>query len=105
MFATSSIAFVAQDFFWSVKAEERKQNREKDKETFDELLKLITSDDLDFLKNHGYGDSFSNPQIKGISRFVDTWNRVEREFIDPQLEQFRKDFYRTASDYVFTMGR
>ena len=97
--------FVVQDIRWSIRAEERKRNREKDKELFDELLQLISSDNLYFLKNHGHDDSFDDSQVKGITRFVDTWDRVDREFIDTQLERLKKGFYETAKKYVSVMGR
>lgn len=114
-FTTAFGLFLRQDILWTsekdnserrpeTETEASKRRFEKDTKLFTELLELITRNELDFLRDHGHGESFHDSQIVGLNRFVASRNHVDQEFLDPKLEDLRKECFRLAKDYVFKVA-
>lgn len=53
---------------------------------------------LRLLKEADFGNSFPKSSIRPLYNFADTWDTVEKEFINKQLEKERKSLYIAAKD-------
>jgi hypothetical protein len=70
-----------------------------DKELFNLLLAALPPNQTSkFFREHDFGGSFHSADVKPLYRFADTWESVENEFLDPELERKNKDFYKVALD-------
>lgn len=70
-----------------------------DKELFNSLLAALPPNQTSrFFREHDFGGSFQSADVKPLYRFADTWESVENEFLDQELERKNKDFYKVALD-------
>jgi hypothetical protein len=70
-----------------------------DKDLFKELLRILpTEPTIRALKEHDFGGPLRRSSINPLYEFNSTWDNVEKEFLDEELEQGRKELYAAASD-------
>jgi len=50
------------------------------------------------LREQDFGASFPKAAIKPLMDFVETWNQPEKEFVDPELQDALKSFYKAAEN-------
>lgn len=68
-----------------------------DKALFEKFLKMLPpKQTVMFFKEHDFGGAFSRGEVRNIYTFADTWENVENEFIDPELELNNKEIYSAA---------
>ena len=53
---------------------------------------------LRLLKTTDFGNSFRGTDIQPLYNFVETWDSVEKEFLNNKLEKEKKDLYKEADD-------
>jgi hypothetical protein len=46
------------------------------------------------------GFSFASSSLDPLEEFQDSWNRPEREFLSPTLDDIRRRLWETASEYM-----
>jgi hypothetical protein len=68
-----------------------------DQHLFQAFLKTFpTEPTIRFLKDHDYGGAFDKQAIAPLNEFVNTWDSVENEFLDPEVEKQRKALFSLA---------
>lgn len=73
-------------------------NSGHDKELFQSFLNLLPPNQTTrFFREHDFGGSFSKSDVAPLHAFVETWNSVDKEFLDRELEEKRKALYSFAS--------
>lgn len=75
--------------------------KEHDKALVDELLKLLSSKGvIGFLdQNNMAGFAYHYDRFQPLRDFVYDWNKAEKEFISPELEQSKMALWRKADAY------
>lgn len=73
-----------------------------DKKMLEELLEIFNRDFISFYTHHDFRASFRGDYWNLLSRFVDTWDDVTHEFIDEELEVYKKQLY-TKSDKLASL--
>jgi hypothetical protein len=80
--------------------------RQHDQTLFDELLRVLpTEPTIRTLKEHDFGGSLNRSSIIPLYEFNATWDSVEKEFIDQELEQGRMALHAAASDLAIEISR
>ncbi|MBC3877605.1 hypothetical protein H8K38_07285 [Undibacterium sp. FT79W] len=70
-----------------------------DKELFRAFTDLLPPNQTArFFKEHDFGGSFSKSDVAPLYSFVETWDSVDKEFLDEELEAKRKAIYSLASE-------
>lgn len=70
-----------------------------DKELFRAFTDLLPPNQTTrFFKEHDFGGSFSRSDVAALYSFVKTWDSVDKEFLDEELEAKRKVIYSLASE-------
>lgn len=70
-----------------------------DKVLFKAFTDLLPSNPTTrFFKEHDFGGSFSKSDVASLYTFVETWDSVDKEFLDEELEKKRKALYSLASE-------
>lgn len=72
-------------------------DRKQDKQLFEAFLSELPSDcpSILFLKEHDFGNSFSDMHITCLENFLHKWQGAESRFVDSELESTRAAFYDT----------
>jgi len=60
---------------------------------------------LRLLKETDFGDSFPKVAIQPLYYFVDTWDSVDKEFLNKKLERERKSLYAAAKDLALEFAK
>lgn len=70
-------------------------DRKQDKQLFEAFLSELPSDcpSVLFLKEHDFGNSFSDAHITSFENHLHKWQGAESRFIDAELESARAAFY------------
>ena len=77
----------------------RTPNTSHDRELFSSFLNAFPPDKTTrFFRAQDFGDSFQKSNIGSLYEFVETWESVEKEFLDKTLEGKRKALYTAASE-------
>lgn len=72
--------------------------RSHDQQLFHAFLNALpTEPTIRFLKDHDFGGSFDKQAIKPLNDFVYTWESVEKEFLDAEVEKLKKTLFFLAS--------
>ena len=72
---------------------------EHDRILFEEFQLIFPAEPtLRLLKETDFGSSFRKKDIQPLYDFVDTWDSVEKEFLNAKLEKARKALYDTANE-------
>jgi hypothetical protein len=72
-------------------------NTSHDKNLFDQFLHVFPPESTTrFFREQNFGDSFQRSNIAPLNEFLETWESVEKEFIDKSLEEKRKALYAAA---------
>jgi hypothetical protein len=80
--------------------------RNHDKELFGRFLEVFPPDKtIRFLKDQNFGDSFHRSSVVPLYAFVETWDSVEKEFLDKTLEKKRRSLYAAASQLATEISR
>lgn len=75
--------------------------KEYDKKLYDELINLLpTSGIIWFLDQNNMGEVFVDATFDPLRTFNNEWNCVEREFINTNLENIRKDLWKKIDEYL-----
>ena len=70
-----------------------------DKELFRAFTDLLPPNQTTrFFKEHDFGGPFAKSDVAPLYSFVETWDSVDREFLDEELEKKRKAIYALASE-------
>lgn len=79
----------------------RSDDKSHDKRLYQELISLLKSDGvIAFLdRTNMAGFPFPEEDLEPIREFYYKWNVPEREFIDPDLENIRKDLWKAVDEY------
>ena len=73
---------------------------------FDEFQREFPVDPtLRLLKETDFGNSFPNSSIQPLYNFAETWNTVEKEFLNRKLEKARKKIYDSAKDLAMKFAQ
>ncbi|PBP65566.1 hypothetical protein CCL19_15360 [Pseudomonas syringae] len=80
---------------------ERERGNGHDKKLFDEFLREFPSgsDSVIMLRKHDFANSFNIDMLGHLDRFVENWDKVEREFINPDLEGKRKELWANCMEF------
>ncbi len=78
-----------------------------DKVLFETFCKEFPSDGVTMrlLRERGYGDIFSLPELDDIIVFLDKWNSADHEFQNKELEKSRKHLYDIVRQYKSELMR
>ncbi len=77
-----------------------------DLELFEEFQRVFPIDPtLRVLKETDFGDAFRKEEIKPLYRFVDTWDSVDKEFLNKKLEKKRQELYKAAKDLAHEFAK
>ena len=80
--------------------------KEYDKKLYDELINLLpTSGIIWFLDQNNMGEAFVDTTFDPLRTFNNEWNCVEREFINTNLENLRKDLWEKIDEYLRIVRR
>ncbi|MBD2364988.1 CHAT domain-containing protein [Anabaena minutissima FACHB-250] len=73
----------------------------QDRKLFIELLKSFPPNGRGaiFLKEHDVGNTIHNKDLESIDNFIDSWADVMHEFLNPEIEEKRKNFMSILSDF------
>lgn len=72
-----------------------------DKELFSSFLNVLPPERTSrFYREQNFGDSFDRANVSPLFEFVETWNSVEKEFLDEPLEKKRRAFYTVAEKFT-----
>ncbi|MBX3628042.1 MAG: hypothetical protein KF892_23740 [Rhizobacter sp.] len=78
---------------------------EHDQALFNELLRVLPAEPtIRALKEHDFGGPLRRSSIDPLYEFNTTWDNVEKEFVDPELEQGRKELHAAASDLAMEIA-
>jgi hypothetical protein len=76
-----------------------------DQALFNELLRVLpTEPTIRTLKEHDFGGPLRRSSITPLYEFNTTWDSVENEFVDQELEQGRKELHAAASDLAMEIA-
>lgn len=74
-------------------------NTNHDQQLFQSFLNVLPPNQTTrFFKEHDFGDSFLKSDVAPLYAFVETWDSVEKEFLDKELESKRNSLYALASE-------
>ncbi|MGA3799395.1 hypothetical protein ACPCYX_16740 [Pseudomonas fluorescens] len=77
-----------------------------DKALFEKLLTALPPNQTSrFFKEHDFGGAFLRADVVQLYGFADTWESVENEFLDKDLERKNKEFYKEASNFATEISR
>jgi len=60
---------------------------------------------LHLLKETDFGNSFPKESIQPLYRFVESWDAVDKEFLNKKLEKERKSLYSAAKDLALEFAK
>jgi hypothetical protein len=71
---------------------------QSDKALLEKFIELLPTDGpaLRFLKEHDFGNSFSDKNLPQIEAFARLWGGAEYRFLDPQLDRKRSELLDTS---------
>ncbi len=79
---------------------------EHDRALFDKFLAVLPPDPaVRFIKQQDFGDSFVWRRLDPLVTFVETWDSVDTEFIDPHIQARKESLFGTASTFVTELAR
>ena len=79
--------------------------KEYDKKLYDELINLLPNlGIIDFLRQQNMGDTFIDANLDPLWTFDNEWNCVEREFINTNLDNIRKDIWKKTHEYLLIVS-
>lgn len=72
-----------------------------DRKLFDKFLEDFPSgsDSVNMLRHHDFANSFNINTLANLDRFTSEWDIVEREFLNPELEQMRKELWGKCREF------
>lgn len=77
-----------------------------DRELFQQFLQVLPFEPtIRVLRDHDMGDSIRREAIKPLYEFSETWDSVEREFLDSKLEKERGVLYASACELASEIAR
>jgi len=77
-----------------------------DRELFQQFLRALPFEPtIRVLRDHDLGDSIRKQAIDPLYEFSDTWENVDREFLNSKLERERKALYASARDLATEIAR
>ena len=85
-------------------ASRAKAQRLADKQTYKELVELVTRDEVRFLEEHDFGAVWDGRSVEPLYQYAHTRNAVEHEFHDPALEELRKRFHGLVDDFAYDLA-
>jgi len=82
------------------------KEEESDKQLFCEFLKLFPSNSSSFqlLKEHDFGNSFSNKWLDEIEKFVYEWDFPEKQFLDAKREELRLKLLTKSKEFCLLLA-
>lgn len=85
-----------------------KRGSAHDRKLFDKFLEEFPSgsDSVNMLRHHDFANSFHIGRLVSLDKFVNEWDTVEREFLDAELEEMRKELWVKCRefDYKLSLG-
>ena len=80
---------------------------EVDEVLFKDFLEVFPSGSRSayLLETHDFGNSFSIESLKDIDKFVDEWNCPEKSFINPELEDIRKELWNKSHEFSWLIAK
>jgi hypothetical protein len=77
-----------------------------DRDLFAQFQALVPADPaIKFVKLQDFGDSFVKARVDPLIDFVETWNSVNTEFLEPRIQEHKQTFYRAADEFVTELAR
>lgn len=77
-----------------------------DQDLFQQFLRALPfNPTIRVLRDYDMGDSIPRQAINQIYEFSDTWDSVEKEFLDADLERERKALYSSARDLASEIAK
>lgn len=97
-------------FLYKESAPARKETEalaEVDRKLFLRFLEEFPSDcrSIDLLQNHDFGNSYHEIKTQELDNFVNYWNTAEREFLDSEIEEKRKEFWDKCHTLVYDLAQ
>ena len=85
---------------------DKKEIIEVDKKLFNEFVKLLPPNGLDvkILEEHDFGHSYRGKSVQALDTFVHTWNNVQKQFLDTDLESKRSVFITKSNHFIYTLA-
>lgn len=81
----------------------KNKNLEHDLKLLEEFQNDFTKDNyflLDNLKDHDLGNPFSNKYLYDLIEISNKWNKIDKEFLDKQVEHEKKLLIKNIKDFV-----
>lgn len=81
----------------------KNKNLEHDLKLLEEFQNDFTKDNyflLDNLKDHDLGNPFSNKYLYDLIEISNKWNKIDKEFLDKQVENEKKLLIKNIKDFV-----
>ena len=82
------------------------RTREVDMNLFEKFIEILPSDGpaVKLLEEHDFGNSHHGKTMKPLEDFVQSWNNVQKQFLDPELEEKRNAFITKSRYFVYTLN-
>lgn len=81
-------------------------SRSHDQALFHEFQQILPAEPtLRLFKEHDFGNSFRKQAIGPLYDFVATWDTVEKEFLNKEVESKKKSLYSAAEDLAMEFAR
>lgn len=107
-FTLTLASFIAADLHdsSSVIGEAKKQGHPNDVTLAWKLLEALPSNGIiKFLKEHDFLGSFRSEEIRPLNQFLYEWDNPEHEFLDSELESYRKALLKRAGEFSMNVAK
>lgn len=96
--------------FWLAKKSSNAEGQKKtpnpnDVKLYKEMSELLSESIMKFYQEHDFGAAFDKKYLSPLFEFVDGWDNAHREFVDPNLEKLREDFFASAKNLSNSIGK
>lgn len=76
-----------------------------DKELYEIFLKELPFEgSIEFIRDHDFHYSFALENIKQLIRFTREWDNAEHEFLNHDLENYKKELFNKIKNFVYDSG-